>query len=354
MTERKLYLDHIRWSTVLLVMFYHVCYLFNDVGILGGIPGAKNIPLCDTLASAAYPWFMVLLFAVSGISARYSLQSRTARQFVRERARKLLIPSTLGLFVLHWLTGYLNIKLGGGLEYIPAPLVYPIAAVSGTGPLWFIQMLFLFSCVLLLFRKLDRGDRLWTVCGRTPLPVILLLFLVLWGGAQVLNLPVLTMYRFGIYLAAFLIGYLFLSHDAIQEAIKKLRIPLLIAAVLGAVGFGYYYRGTNFTSPDCLQSFFTNLYAWLAVLAILGCFKRYFNRETSFTRYMTTSSFGFYILHYPILMGSAYLLCTYTDLPAGWNYLLILLAQLVLTPALYEAVRRIPVVRYLVLGMKKQ
>ncbi len=34
MTERKLYLDHIRWSTVLLVMFYHVCYLFNDVGIL--------------------------------------------------------------------------------------------------------------------------------------------------------------------------------------------------------------------------------------------------------------------------------------------------------------------------------
>ena len=48
MTERKLYLDNIRWSTVLLVMFYHVCYLFNDVGILGGIPGAKNIPFCGS------------------------------------------------------------------------------------------------------------------------------------------------------------------------------------------------------------------------------------------------------------------------------------------------------------------
>ena len=53
-------------------------------------------------------------------------------------------------------------------------------------------------------------------------------------------------------------------------------------------------------------------------------------------------------------MGSAYLLCTYTDLPAGWNYLLILLAQLVLTFVLYELIKRIPIIRYLVLGMKKQ
>ena len=354
MTERKHYLDNIRWATVLLVMVYHVCYIFNDVGILGGIPSGKNIPALDTAASVVYPWFMVLLFAVSGISARYSLQRRTPKQFLRERAQKLLVPSTLGLFVIHWVTGYLNIKLGGGLEYIPAPLVYPIAAISGTGPLWFIQMLFLFSCVLVLLRKLDKDDKLWTFCGKAPVWVVLLLFLVLWGGAQVLNLPVLTMYRFGIYLAAFLIGYLVLSHDEVLEAVERLRIPLLMGATAGAVGFGIYYRGTNFTTPECLQGFFTNLYAWAAVLAILGCFKRYCNAETPFTRYMTKSSFGFYILHYPALMAAAYLLCTYTDLPAGWNYLLTLAAEAVLTFGLYEGIRRIPVIRYLVLGMKKQ
>ena len=33
------YLDHIRWMTVLLVIVYHVCYLFNGVGIFGGVAG---------------------------------------------------------------------------------------------------------------------------------------------------------------------------------------------------------------------------------------------------------------------------------------------------------------------------
>ncbi len=93
---RKLYLDQLRWTTVLLVLVYHVFYLFND----------------------------------------------------------------LGLFVVHWITGYLNIRLGGGLSYIPKALIYPISVISGTGPLWFIQMLFLFSCILVLLRKLDPADRM--------------------------------------------------------------------------------------------------------------------------------------------------------------------------------------------------
>lgn len=31
---RKLYLDQLRWTTVLLVLVYHVFYLFNDLGLL--------------------------------------------------------------------------------------------------------------------------------------------------------------------------------------------------------------------------------------------------------------------------------------------------------------------------------
>ncbi len=53
----------------------------------------------------------------------------------------MLVPSTLGLFVIHWIIGYLNIKMGGGLAYIPTALIYPISVISGIGPLWFIQML---------------------------------------------------------------------------------------------------------------------------------------------------------------------------------------------------------------------
>lgn len=349
---RKYYLDNIRWATVMLVLVYHVFYMFNGAGVAGGIPGAASIPAFDTAASIIYPWFMVLLFVIAGMSARYSLQKRTGKEFIKERAVKLLIPSTLGLFIIHWITGYLNIKMGGGLEYIPAALVYPISVVSGIGPLWFIQVLFLFSCVLVLLRKLDASDRLWTICRKANLPVILLLFVPIFGAAQILNMPVLTMYRFGIYFAAFLIGYYVLSHDNVQDIIEKIRIPMLCLAAAGASFYAFYYYGSNYTSSECLQSIITNLYLWIVVLAVIGCAKRYFNKETAFTRYMTKSSFGIYILHYPVLITVCYILNYYCQLPALLNYAAALITEFAVTFAAYEVIRRVPVLRYFVLGIK--
>lgn len=351
---RKLYLDNIRWATVLLVMAYHVCYLFNGVGILGGIPGAANIPAFDTFAGIVYPWFMVLLFIVAGISARFSLQKRTGRQFLKERARKLLLPSTLGLFFVHWITGYLNIKMGGGLSYIPSALVYPISVLSGIGPLWFIQTLFLFSCLLILLTRLDKKDKLWTLCGKAGLPAILPLFLLLFGASRILNMPVLTMYRFGIYFVSFLIGYYLFSHDEVQQKLEKVCIPMLFAAVVCAVFYAMRYDGRDFTAPECLESLFTNLYLWLAVLAVLGCAGKYFNQKTPFTDYLTKSSFGFYILHYPVLLGICYLLHFYGHFPAVWNYIIAFPLEIAGTFAAYEIIRRIPLVRYFVLGIRKK
>ena len=34
---RKKYIDNIRWITVALVVIYHVFYIFNGSGVLGGI-----------------------------------------------------------------------------------------------------------------------------------------------------------------------------------------------------------------------------------------------------------------------------------------------------------------------------
>ena len=351
---RRIYIDNIRWATVLLVLIYHVCYIFNGVGVPGGIPNAENIPAFDALAYVVYPWFMVLLFVVSGMSAKYSLQKRAIKQFLKERAVKLLVPSTLGLFAVHWITGYLNIKMGGGLPYIPSALIYPISAVSGTGPLWFIQMLFVFSCILALLKKIDKNDRVWKVCKKANLPIILSLFVVIFGAAQILNMPVLTTYRFGIYFAAFLIGYYVFSHEEVQEKIESVCIPMLCLAVLGAVCYTVYYFGSDYTSPECLQSIITNLYLWVVVLAVIGCTKKYCGGETAFTRYMAKSSFGFYVLHYLVLTVVCYLLQYRFDFPAIYNYVIALAAELLITFSLYELLKRVPIARYLILGIKNK
>ena len=56
---RKLYIDNIRWITVVLVVLYHV---------------------------------------------------------IKKRTGKLLVPSTLGLLVFWWILGYYNLLISGGLE----------------------------------------------------------------------------------------------------------------------------------------------------------------------------------------------------------------------------------------------
>ena len=39
---RRHSLDNLRWAAALLVFAYHICYLYNGLGIPGGIPGAES------------------------------------------------------------------------------------------------------------------------------------------------------------------------------------------------------------------------------------------------------------------------------------------------------------------------
>lgn len=137
------------------------------------------------------------------------------------------------------------------------------------------------------------------------------------------------------------------------EIIEKDHIPILCLSVTGSVFYLIRYGGSNFTAPDCLQSVITNLYLWVVILAIIGCGRKYFNWETDFTQYMTKSSYGIYILHYPILIIICYTLHYYTGFPAIWKYVIALVVELIMTLTVNEFIKRVPVLRYFVLGIKK-
>ncbi len=111
---------------------------------------------------------MLLLFLVSGICSRYYLDSHTAKEFAKSRTRKLLIPSTVGLFAFQFIQGYVSMSISDAfdsMQEIPAVFKYFIMALSGTGVLWYIQLLWLFSMMLLLIIKIDK-DRLWKLARR--------------------------------------------------------------------------------------------------------------------------------------------------------------------------------------------
>ena len=156
---RKHWIDNLRWVTVLLVLFYHVIYFYNNKDVFGGIGGFGPYPdtpqYQDVVMYILYPWFMPLLFILAGVSARYALQRKSAGEWFRARTRKLLVPGTVGLFVFHWMVGYFNTVVAdraGVFEGIPGFVKYGIMAVSG------IHSLFLPSFLLCLWQPHCRSN----------------------------------------------------------------------------------------------------------------------------------------------------------------------------------------------------
>ena len=100
----------------------------------------------------------------------------------------------------------------------------------------------------------------------------------------------------------------------------------------------------------CLKSFLTNAYAWFATLAVLGAGKRWLDKETGFTRYMASRSFGFYVLHYPLLALGAFAMDRLLHLPVWSMYLLLPILMVLILPPLVALIKQIPVLKTLILG----
>ena len=365
---RKHWMDNLRWVTVLLVLFYHVFYFYNNKGVFGGIGGFGDYPeykqYQDVVMYILYPWFMPLLFLLAGISARYALQKQSAKEWFKARTRKLLVPGTIGLFVFHWMVGYFNTVVAarqGVFDGVPAIVKYLLMVVSGTGPLWFIQVLWLLCLALLLVRVIDRKDKFWNGCGKANLVVIILLGVLFWAGEQtMIKNPrpesldgLLNLYKPLFYLVPFLMGYFVFSHDEVQEELGKVWIPLMAAAVVAGTVLIITTFGQDNTSPQYLGSWLNCLYGWLMCLAMMAWFKARFDRTGAFAGYMTRNSFGIYIVHYLIIASLGYMMKMYTSLAPWMMYAILFVAVMTISPLLNEIIKRIPFIRWCVLGIKK-
>lgn len=353
--ERKKYIDNIRWITVALVVVYHVIFIFNGTGTLGGVGPLCPVQYQDAVLYLLYPWFMLLLFVVSGMCARFYLGCHTHKEFIRERTVKLLVPSTLGVVVFGWILGYFNMKIGGAFDSmgaVPKPVLFVIMCLSGTGPLWYIQLLWVFSLLLTVFRRVEK-DRLSTLCARTTLPVLLALTVVIYGAAQIGNVPVVVVYRFGIYGAGYLLGYLVFAHDEVMTRLEKAWLPLTAASLILGAAFTAVFWGQAYAGHEVLDTPLCNVFAWIAVLAVLAFMKKWGGFDNAFARWMTRKSWGLYLFHYLPLAACAYYIYA-LPIPAVLKYLLTAAAAVTGGVLLYDIISRIPVLRWCVCGISKK
>ena len=349
----KSYLDNTRTGVVLLVVLYHVFYMFNAVtpGVVGPVGGPAWL---DAVEYLLYPWFMVILFLVSGICARYYLAAHTGKEFFRARTRKLLVPSTIGVLLLGWAQGYINMQLSHIFDALPTQIppvvLYLIECLSGIGVLWTAQVLWVCALVLLAVRKVEKGclARLGVGAG---IAVLVLLGVPVWFSAQVLT-AVIPVYRFGIYIFVFLLGYFVFCHEEVMARLQQYALPLLAAALVLGIAYTVRSFGQNYAMEPNVNSPLAIAYGWLMCLAVLGCMKRYADRPIPFLSFWHRRSFGLYVFHYLPLSATAWLLAGHTQLSAVVLYLSTAAAAYGGGLALYEIVSRIPGLRWCLLGLR--
>ena len=353
---RKHYIDNIRSLCIILVLIYHVFMMYTDIISLGTGSFYPEQPW-DAVMYLIYPWFMLLLFLIAGMCSRYYLDSHTAAEFRKSRTTKLLVPSTIGLLIFWWVQGYISMSISGafddeGMQAVPLPIKYIIMALSGVGPLWFIQELWVFSMILLLVKKHEKG-RLYELGAKANIIVLLLLAVPVWLSGYVLNMPVISVYRFGIYTLVFFLGYFVFANDSVIAALEKYCIPLIIgAAALGGL-YVFLYYGENFAEMPVVNSIPAVAFAWVTCLAVTGGMKKWDDHSGTVSSFLAKKNWGLYIFHYLPISLSAYLLRKYTTIPAIPCYLITLVTGFCGALLLYEIFSRIPFIRWAVLGIKK-
>ena len=357
-SSRKHYLDNIRWITVVLVVIYHVIYMYNGEGIQGvaGKITDLDAQYYDVYQYFVYPWFMLLLFIVSGISSRLYLENHTDKEFLASRTRKLLVPVTIGILVFQFIQGYINMSFGDAfstMQDTPEIVVFLIMMVSGTGVLWYIQLLWVFSLVLIPIRKIDK-DRLWSLGAKTNIVVLLLMTAVIHLAAQILNTPIICVYRIGLYLTGFLIGYFVFSHDEVIDVVKKWFPVIAPAALVLGAAFCKVYFGEVYADAPVNRTLLFTSYGWIMSLAMLGFGARYLDVQNAFTSWMSRHSWGLYVFHYLGISAVGLYIGKPRLLPPLPVYVLSLIAGFAAGYLLYEIISRIPFYRWAVLGIKKE
>ncbi len=345
---RKHYLDNLKTIMILLLFPIHTFMIWNDYGTKFYIWREGN-RLLSSLIIIVNPWIMALLFVIAGMCAKYSLQKRGTKDFVKERVFKLLIPFIGGILLLipiqtlyarKFFYGY-NGSILNHYKYFFANFT-DLSGNDGCftpGHLWFILFLFVISLLALLIIKYASYEKISNKLKKANIFGIFLLFIPVWIMSYI---GAFGVYSFGRYFILYLLGfYIFTNESIINKIMKNKKLILIIFCLFQSLLVILYY---NFSYYGDLL---VNLVGWLGILSCLIIGKSYLNKENRITNYFKKSSFAIYILHLPILVIIAYYTLMITN-DTTLQIFIIIFGSFIVTILFYELISRIPILKKII------
>lgn len=355
---RHHYIDWLRNLAILYLFPYHTARMFDaaEPYYVQGEPSAVTTGLINI----SY-WFMPLLFLLAGMASFFGLRKRSRGQYAEERARRLLIPLVFGVLVLVPPQAYIaQLFHTGSVPAYPEFLARyftdwsDLSGYFGTftpGQLWFIAFLLVISLALLpVMSALSRRGYQARWLRR---PTVLFAAPAL-GLLALSALPALSGKNLFLYAGFFFAGYLLAGDEGTLHVIVRMRRLALAIAVAGAIAVLVEHATigwqTGFTPIGILFSAWHHLVCWAALLAILGYGRRRLNRPSRVMGYLNKAAFPVFVLHQTVLVAVGLVVLALVD-GTPMQYWLTVVGSAAITFALYEGMRRVPPLRFL-LGIK--
>ena len=369
-TGRLLFIDNIRVLLTILVILHHLMITYTGAGNWDYVEGREDVvanALGGWFCSVNQAYFMGLFLLISAYFVPGSYDRKGAGRFLKDRLIRLGIPLVVYSWVINPLFGYVFYY-----DEINMPFwrFFPVAyfksgELIGHGPLWFVEVLLIFSLVYVVCRLLTRS--------RPPRPVVeahfpsngaIALFALLLGVASFLVRLVFPMdsymfrplnLQFGFfaqYIVLFVVGLIAYRRNwllGLPDRTGRLWLGIALLLILlwapmmvvnGAIDGDIFHKG-GWYWQSLLYALWESLLCLSMCIGMIYAFRRYFNQRGKIAGFLVPNAYTAYIIHLPVIVTLAYALRNVILYPL-LKWALVAPVALLLCFGLSSLIRKIP------------
>lgn len=320
-------LDWLRVAAFGLLILYHVGMFYVTWG--WHVKSSHASPLIEPAMALLNPWRLALLFFISGVAVRFALDKTPTARFLRERSVRLLVPLAFGMAVVVMPQAYVELLGKGEIEpgiidfwprYLTIPGTFSIITPTWNH-LWYVAYVLVYTVIAAFaapaLNRLAAGPaaRVFAAMSadRTGLVLILAAALPFLVYRLLLDPVFPTTHAMADdwanhahSLTIFLFGYLAAKNPDFWTAIarhwhKALGLALVIGMAIVMARLNWQAVRGDDTLLQTMQ-LLRVLYAWAAIVALLGVAQRWLNRPGRRLAYLTEAIFPYYILHQTLIV----------------------------------------------------
>lgn len=332
---RLFFVDNIRVFLTILVILHHLMITYAGTGDWYYNEGREDLvssALGGWFCATNQSYFMGLFLLISAYFVPGSYDRKGAGRFLKDRLIRLGIPLALYSWVINPLFVWAFFYRDTGLSfwrYYPGQY-FRTSAVIGHGPLWFVEVLLIFSLVYALWRLATRS-RPTRPAVEAPFPAnrAIALFALLLGIAGFVVRLAFPMdgYTFGPlnlqfgffaqYIALFVLGLIAYRRNWLVGLPDKtgrlwLRIALLLTLLWvpmmltnGAVDGDIAFKGgANWQAA--VYALWESFMCVSMCIGIIYAFRRHINQRGKVAEFLVPNAYTAYIVHAPLITYLAF------------------------------------------------